>query len=105
MWVDRATGTVQTLPVPTKAYLSPRISPDGRQVVVWTQGDRNIWLHDLSLGTLTPLTSEARNARAIWTLDGKRVTYGATVGGNENLFVRPADGSGPAESPQMADGS
>jgi len=97
VWVDRATGAVQTLPVPMKAYLSPRLSPDGRQVVVWTQGDRNIWLHDLSRGMLTRLTSEARNARAIWTLDGKSVTYGSTVGGNENLFVRPADGSRPAD--------
>lgn len=97
VWVERTTGAVQPLPLPTKAYLSPRLSPDGRLVVAWTQGDRNIWLHDLSRGTLTPLTSEARNARAIWTRDGKRVTYGSAVRGNENLFMRPADGSGPAE--------
>ena len=97
VWVDRATGAVQTLPVPTKAYLSPRLSPDGRQVVVWTQGDRNIWLHDLSRGTLMRLTSDARNARAIWTLDGKSVTYGSAEAGIENLFVKPADGNGPAE--------
>jgi dipeptidyl aminopeptidase/acylaminoacyl peptidase len=97
VWVDRATGAVQPLPLPTRAYLSPRISPDGRQVVVWTQGDRNVWLHDLTRGTLRLFTSDARNARAIWTLDGKRVTYGSTRGGNENLFVRPADSSGPAE--------
>jgi Tol biopolymer transport system component len=97
VWVDRATGAVQTLPVPTKAYLSPRISPDGRQVVVWTQGDRNVWLHDLTSGTLSKLTSEGRNARAIWTLDGKHVTYGSATRGNENLVVRPADGSGSVE--------
>ncbi len=97
VWVDRGTGAAHTLALPTKAYLSPRISPDGRQVVVWTQGDRNVWIHDLVRGTLRRLTSEARNARAIWTLDGKRVTYGSTTGGNENLFIRPADGSGPAE--------
>ena len=97
VWVDRATGAVQTLPLPTKAYLSPRLSPDGRRVVAWTQGDRRLWLHDLTRGTLTPLTSEARNARAIWTLDGKSVTYGSATGGPENLFVRPVDGSGPAE--------
>jgi eukaryotic-like serine/threonine-protein kinase len=83
--------------VPTKAYLSPRLSPDGRQVVVWTQGDRNVWLHDLSRGTLRRLTSERRNARAIWTLDGKSVTYGSAAGGNENLVVRAADGSGSVE--------
>ena len=97
VWVDRATGAVQTLPVPTKAYLSPRLSPDGRQVVVWTQGNRNVWVHDLSRSTLMRLTPDARNARAIWTLDGKNVTYGSAAGGNENLFVKPAESNGPAE--------
>jgi Tol biopolymer transport system component len=97
VWVDRSMGAVQPLPLPTKAYLSPRISPDGRRVVVWSQGDRKIWIYDLARGTLMPLTTEARSARAIWTLDGERVTYGSTGGGNENLFVRPADGSGRAE--------
>ena len=97
VWVDRTTGAVEPLPVPARAYLSPRLSPDGQRAVFWTQGDRNIWVHDLARGVLTRLTSEGRNARAIWTPDGKRVTYGATVGGNENLVVRPADGSGPVE--------
>jgi eukaryotic-like serine/threonine-protein kinase len=97
VWVSRTTGAVQPLPLPTKAYVSPRLSPDGSRLVVWTQGDRNVWLNDPSRGTLTRLTSEARNARAIWTLDGKGITYGSAIAGNENLFVRPADGSGPAE--------
>ena len=96
VWVNR-TGVVQALPLPVRAYLSPRISPDGQRVVVWTQGDRSIWLHDLARGTLTRLTSEARNARAIWTPDGKSVTYGSASGGNENIMMRPADGSGPPE--------
>ena len=97
VWVDRTTGKAQPLALPARAYLSPRISPDGRRVVMWTQGDRNIWLHDLVRGTLTPMTSEARNARAIWTPDGTRVTYGSTAGGAENLFWKPADGSAPVE--------
>ena len=96
VWVDR-TGAVQPLALPARAYLSPRLSPDGHRVVLWTQGDRNIWVHDLARGTLTRLTSEARNARAIWTPDGTRVTYGSATGGNENIFWKPADGSGPAE--------
>ena len=96
VWVDR-TGDVKPLPLPARAWLSPRISPDGGRVVSWTQGDRNVWLHDLTRGTLTRLTSEARNARAIWTADGTRVTYGSAVGGNENIFWKPVDGSGPAE--------
>jgi Tol biopolymer transport system component len=95
-WVDR-TGAVQPLALPARAYLSPRLSFDGHRVVVWTQGDRNVWVQDLARGTLTRLTSEARNARAIWTPDGTRVTYGSAIGGDENIFWKPADGSGPAE--------
>jgi len=97
VWVDRTKGSVQPLTLPPKAYLSPRLSPDGRQVAVWTQGDRNVWIHDLVRGTLTPVTSEARNARAIWTRDGKSVTYGSATNGNENLFIRPVDGSAPPQ--------
>jgi hypothetical protein len=96
VWVDR-TGALQPLALPARAFVNPRLSPDGRRVVLWTQGDRNIWIHDLARGTLTRFTSEGRNARAIWTRDGTRVTYGSASGGNENLFWKPADGSGPAE--------
>jgi dipeptidyl aminopeptidase/acylaminoacyl peptidase len=96
VWVDRS-GAAQPLALPDKAFSSPRLSPDGRQVVVWTQGDRTVWVHDLARGGLTRLTTEGRNARAIWTPDGTRVTYGSSSGGVETLFWTPADGSGPAE--------
>ena len=96
VWVNR-TGAVEPLPAPARPWLSPRLSPDGNRIVAWTQGDRNVWVHDLTRGTLTRLTLEARNARAIWTVDGTRVTYGSASGGNENIFWKPADGSGPAE--------
>jgi serine/threonine-protein kinase len=97
VWVDRTTGAVHPLPLPARAYLSPRLSRDGDRVAFWTQGDRRIWMHDLARGTLTPVTSEARNARAIWTPDGTRITYGSATGGNENIFWKAADGSGQAE--------
>jgi serine/threonine-protein kinase len=97
VWVDR-TGTVKPLPLPPRPYLSPRVSPDGRRLVFWTQGDRNVWVHDLTRGTTARLTTEGRNARAIWTRDGTRITYGSSAsGGRENIFWKPADGSGPAE--------
>jgi Tol biopolymer transport system component len=66
-------------------------------MAVGTLGDRNIWVHDLSRGTLTRLTTEGRNARAIWTPDGTRLTYESATAGNANLFWRPADPNGPAE--------
>jgi serine/threonine-protein kinase len=96
VWVDRS-GAVEALPAPARAYLSPRLSPDGRQIVVWTSGDRNVWVYDISRRSLNRLTSERRNARAIWTPDGKRVVFGSADGGDENLFWQSADGSGAAE--------
>jgi Tol biopolymer transport system component len=77
--------------------VNPRVSPDGRRVLVWTQGDRNVWVHDLPRGVTTRLTFEGRNARAIWTPDGTRITYASAVAGVENLFWRPSDGSGTPE--------
>jgi serine/threonine-protein kinase len=96
VWVDRK-GSTQTLALPLRPYMSPRVSPDGHRIVLWTQGDRNIWVLDLLRGVLTRLTSEGRNARAIWTPDGTRITYGSATAGPENLYWRAADGSGSAE--------
>jgi eukaryotic-like serine/threonine-protein kinase len=96
VWVDRH-GATETLPMPPRPYLAPRISRDGRRVTFWTQGDRNVWVLDLSRGVMTHLSSEGRSARAIWTPDGRRITYGSAAGGVENLFWRASDGSGSAE--------
>ncbi len=75
VWVDRH-GAIEHLPFPSRPYLSPRISPDGHRVTLWTQGDRNVWVLDLSRGVMTRLTSEDRNARAIRTPDGRRISTG-----------------------------
>jgi Tol biopolymer transport system component len=95
-WVDR-NGAAQPISLAPRPYLSPRLSPDGQRFVVWTQGDRNVWVHDLPRGVTTQLTFEGRNARAIWTPDGMRITYGSATAGPENVFWRRSDGSGSAE--------
>ncbi|HEY7188632.1 MAG TPA: protein kinase, partial [Vicinamibacterales bacterium] len=95
-WVDR-NGSAEPLTLPSRPYSAPRISPDGRHFLFWTQGDRNVWVHDLSRGVTTRLTFEGRNARAIWTPDGAHITYTSATGGAENLFWRSSDGSGTAE--------
>jgi Tol biopolymer transport system component len=96
VWVDR-TGAVESVPAPVRAYSTPRLSPDGRGIVLWTNGDRNMWYYDLSRRSLVRVTSDGRNARPIWTPDGKRIVFGSAAGGDENLFWQPADGSGTAE--------
>jgi serine/threonine-protein kinase len=95
--VDRK-GTEQALPVPVRPYYMPRLSPERRQLLVWTQGvDRNLWACDIAGGPTTRLTSEGRNSRGIWTPDGKRIVFANSSGGADNLFWRLADGNGPVE--------
>ena len=96
--VDRRRGTAQTLSVPLHPYYSPRLNPrDPSQLVVWTQGvDRNVWTLDIASGTLTHLTTSGRTSKAMWTRDGKRITFAGSWAGAENLFWMPA-GGGTAE--------
>jgi serine/threonine-protein kinase len=96
--VDRE-GTRKLLPMPAGPYVAPLLAPDGSRLVLRTLGlDRNIWVYDLGQRTLTRVTTEGRNGRAIWTRDGKRIAYaGSTHTGNDNIFWIAADGSSAPE--------
>jgi serine/threonine-protein kinase len=94
VWVSR-TGAEEPLTMPVRAYASPRLSPDGTRVTLWTQGDRNVWIYDLARRSLTRVNVDGRNARGIWAPDGNRIAFSSTVGGpEENVYVVSADGSG-----------
>jgi dipeptidyl aminopeptidase/acylaminoacyl peptidase len=88
----------------------PRISPDGRQVVVreLTENRRgDLWLYDVTSGVRRPLTTGIVATAPAWTPDGHRVLYtfdpDASVegivgrGGPAQTWSVPADRSGPAE--------
>ena len=98
VWVDRQ-GTVEPLAAPPHAYDDPRLSPDGEQVTAQIEGvNADIWIYDVHRGTLTRLTFEGYDNMPLWTPDGERVTFSSSrAGGPENLFWKPADGSGEAE--------
>jgi serine/threonine-protein kinase len=94
VWVSR-TGTEEPLPMPVRAYLGPRLSPDGTRLTLWTQGDRNVWIYDLTRRSLTRVNVDGRNTRAMWAPDGRRIAFSSTVGGpEENAYLISADGSG-----------
>ncbi len=96
VWMDQS-GRIEALAAPPRVYTYPRLSPDGTRVLVTTQGDRNIWIYDVTRRTTTRLTVEGRSQAAIWTPDGTRVTFGSSIAGTENLFWAPADGTGTSE--------
>ena len=93
-------GKIQTLGLPPQPYIHPRLSPDGRQLVVGTDDgkDANVWVYDLqSGGSLRRLTFGGRNQYPIWTRDGRFITFQSNRDGDDAIFRQPADGSGPAE--------
>ena len=93
-------GKVQPLPVPPNSYFHPRVSPDGRQVVMVTfHGDEPaIWVYELSgSGPPRRLTFDGGNLSPIWTRDGRSVTFRSTRAGGQGLFQQRADGTGAAE--------
>ena len=56
VWVSR-TGVERPLVAPVRAYLGPRLSPDGLRIAVGIlEQDSQIWLYDLSRETLTRFT-------------------------------------------------
>jgi len=97
VWVDHR-GAVEALPVSSRGYLSPRLSPDAQRLSVSIPGSNSgVWVYDTARGTLTRLTESTVNPRAIWTPDGKHLTFLAAPGGALNIYWMPADGSSAAE--------
>jgi hypothetical protein len=93
-------GKIEPLGLPPQPYIHPRLSPDGRQLVVGTDDgkDANVWVYDLkSGGSLRRLTFGGRNQYPIWTRDGRFITFQSNRDGDDAIFRQPADGSGPAE--------
>ena len=98
-WVSRS-GAEQPLPAPARGYDAPRLSPDGRRVVVRVgEEGAQLWVYDLARDTLTRLTFEGSdNADPVWTPDGKRIAFQSNKDGVPNkIFWQLADGGGAVE--------
>ena len=98
VWVDRD-GREEALAAEPRAYMSPRISPDGGRVAVNVVGQGNdIWIWDLARETLTRLTSApGGDFYPVWTPDGRRVAFASDREGEFNLYWKAADGTGAVE--------
>jgi serine/threonine protein kinase/Tol biopolymer transport system component len=98
VWV-RLDGTTESLEMPAESsYLTPRISPDGRRLLISRQTEsRSVWLYDLDRGVSGPVTSDEGNQFwAIWTPDGENMIFNSQQGGEPvNLWMQPIDRSSP----------
>ncbi|HEX6251329.1 MAG TPA: protein kinase [Gemmatimonadaceae bacterium] len=97
-------GNLRPLTDQTRRHVYPRYSPDGSKVAITvTAGaQRDIWIMDITSGTLTRLTTDgALNERPEWTPDGRSVLYRTARERRSALWWRPADLSGP-EAPLLS---
>jgi Tol biopolymer transport system component len=82
-------------------FLFPRVSPDGRYLVVEVHSlahstiDGDIWIYDLKSGASRRLAAEGHSTRPAWSPDGRRVAFTSWVGDNTGVYIQPSDG-GPA---------
>jgi hypothetical protein len=71
-------STARSISVPTQAYMSMAISPDGERIalcVATSSTSADIWILQVATGHLSPLTREGKYCWPVWTRDGKRVAY------------------------------
>ncbi|HEX6883714.1 MAG TPA: protein kinase [Planctomycetota bacterium] len=94
VWVGRD-GSVTPIAAPPGYYARPRLSPDGRRIVVTHSAageqvaDSRIHIYDLERGTLTRLT-ELDGWGPLWSADGRRVLASSR---KKTLWSLAADGS------------
>jgi len=98
--VDPGHGA-DTVPLPPGLRAKPRFSPDGRSIAMEVtandrDGESDIYTLDLVTGTYTPLTFDGDNDEPVWSPDGKRILFDRRPDAGEDLFITPADNSGPA---------
>ncbi|HYN06063.1 MAG TPA: protein kinase [Vicinamibacterales bacterium] len=97
--VDRK-GAVDPLKLPSGSYEYPRVSPDGKRVVMSTEvgNEAIVWVYDLS-ATTSPrrLGFEGKNRFPMWSGDGTRIVFQSDRENDQAIFWQRADGTGAAE--------
>jgi serine/threonine protein kinase/Tol biopolymer transport system component len=95
-----AAGKVEILKLPPRAYETPRVSPDGKQIALAIGDDKesNIWIYDLAgASAMRRLTFGGKDRFPVWSGDGQYVAFQSEREGDRAIFRQPADFSGTAE--------
>jgi serine/threonine protein kinase len=97
VWVDRK-GRVEPMAAERRAYAFPDLSDDGEQLLVEIEGaNTDVWLYDISRGSLTRLTTH--RAEDMWPLwsPGRRVTFFSFRLNLPSMYWKPVDVTEPEE--------
>jgi len=79
-------------------WRQPRISPDGKRIVVRKQATNcELWTLDVDRGSLGRIAQDADNHDPVWSPDGRRIVY-QHAGGNGVVVALAMDGSRATET-------
>ena len=94
VWVDRQ-GREEPINAPPRAYLAPRISPDGSRVAIDVRDqDGDIWIWDFKRQALSRATfSAAADRYPVWTADGQGLLFVSDRSDAGSVFIQPSDGT------------
>jgi serine/threonine-protein kinase len=96
-WVDKK-GVITMISDLPGQYVQPRISPDGKKLVLRKIGTHcQLWIYDIERGTLSLLTMEGDNHDPLWTPDSRHIVFFRAEYGITSIFWQRADGSGGAQ--------
>ena len=101
-WFDRSGNPLGALGEVAE-YYSPKISPDGKQVLARVanpqSGTDELWSFPVTGGVSTRLTfGSGMKIWSVWSPDGKYIAYAGAAGDQRAIFRQAADGSGEAET-------
>jgi serine/threonine-protein kinase len=98
VWVDRTGTVVARVGDPLDKPNDPRLSPNGRRVVVMTSAlrDGRLWVYDLQGRPPIPLTDEGVGGAAVWSPDNEKIAF-TNFGPGFPIYSVPSNGTGPSQ--------
>ncbi len=90
-------GNVSPFPAPERHYFYPRISPDGKRIVVTVGSTRemDVYIYEIARNLLQRFTYGGLNSTPVWSPDGRFIAYSRrTRSDTVDIMIKRADGTG-----------